>query len=224
MESNGKNIRMRRWHTHYQYSNNSHRRHRQRRWKNPVALGIIQLSARNTGPAFKVGPDFMTRVTHPDLPKGFRNLDSFIMGEKGCRDFMRASADADFSVIEGVRSVWWSWCNRDSQYSHVANILDVPVLLVSMRMEFAKSCGCSKGFLRVRYCQYPGIILNNMGSESTWSLSGIHLPAKVLKSIIGAPKNRISIRHVISGSYGRENDPDANYFQSSLKNISTWKL
>src|SRR3990172_12795683 len=118
---------------------------------------------------FKVGPDFIdpghhTRICH----RASRNLDSYIMGEKGVIEtFMRASADADFSIIEGVMGLYDGLdATEIASTAHVAKILDVPVLLVIDARGVSRSIAAMvKGFSEFDSVNIQGIILNNVGSE-----------------------------------------------------------
>ncbi len=154
---------------------------------------------------FKVGPDFIDPGHHTRIcDRASRNLDSFIMGEKGIIEtFRRASADADFSVIEGVMGLYDGLDSTEiASTAHVAKILDIPVLLVIDARGISRSLAAVvKGFSEFDNVNIQGIILNNVGSERHVKLvrdsltsAGINIP------IIGAlPKNKelsIPSRHL----------------------------
>jgi cobyrinic acid a,c-diamide synthase len=154
---------------------------------------------------FKVGPDFIDPGHHTRIcDRASRNLDSFIMGEKGIIEtFRRASADADFSIIEGVMGLYDGLDSTEiASTAHVAKILDVPVLLVIDARGVSRSLAAVvKGFSEFDNVNIQGIILNNVGSERHVKLvrdsltsAGINIP------IIGAlPKNKelsIPSRHL----------------------------
>jgi cobyrinic acid a,c-diamide synthase len=154
---------------------------------------------------FKVGPDFIDPGHHTRIcDRASRNLDSFIMGEKGVIEtFRRASADADFSIIEGVMGLYDGLDSTEiASTAHVAKILDVPVLLVIDARGVSRSLAAVvKGFSEFDNVNIQGIILNNVGSERHVKLvrdsltsAGINIP------IIGAlPKNKelsIPSRHL----------------------------
>lgn len=154
---------------------------------------------------FKVGPDFIDPGHHTRIcDRASRNLDSFIMGEKGVIEtFRRASADADFSIIEGVMGLYDGLDSTEiASTAHVAKILDVPVLLVIDARGVSRSLAAVvKGFSEFDNVNIRGIILNNVGSERHVKLvrdsltsAGINIP------IIGAlPKNKelsIPSRHL----------------------------
>ncbi len=154
---------------------------------------------------FKVGPDFIDPGHHTRIcDRASRNLDSFIMGEKGVIEtFRRASADADFSIIEGVMGLYDGLDSTEiASTAHVAKILDIPVLLVIDARGVSRSLAAVvKGFSEFDNVNIQGIILNNVGSERHVKLvrdsltsAGINIP------IIGAlPKNKelsIPSRHL----------------------------
>ena len=154
---------------------------------------------------FKVGPDFIDPGHHTRIcDRASRNLDSFIMGEKGIIEtFRRASADADFSIIEGVMGLYDGLDSTEiASTAHVAKILDIPVLLVIDARGVSRSLAAVvKGFSEFDNVNIQGIILNNVGSERHVKLvrdsltsAGINIP------IIGAlPKNKelsIPSRHL----------------------------
>ncbi len=154
---------------------------------------------------FKVGPDFIDPGHHTRIcDRASRNLDSFIMGEKGIIEtFRRALADADFSIIEGVMGLYDGLDSTEiASTAHVAKILDVPVLLVIDARGVSRSLAAVvKGFSEFDNVNIQGIILNNVGSERHVKLvrdsltsAGINIP------VIGAlPKNKelsIPSRHL----------------------------
>ncbi|MDD1745795.1 MAG: hydrogenobyrinic acid a,c-diamide synthase (glutamine-hydrolyzing) [Candidatus Methanoperedens sp.] len=174
--------------------------------KTTVALGLMAaLCKKYRVQPFKVGPDFIDPGHHTRIcDRASRNLDSFIMGEKGVIEtFRRASADADFSIIEGVMGLYDGLDSTEiASTAHVAKILDVPVLLVIDARGVSRSLAAVvKGFSEFDNVNIQGIILNNVGSERHVKLvrdsltsAGINIP------IIGAlPKNKelsIPSRHL----------------------------
>ncbi|TRZ87129.1 MAG: hydrogenobyrinic acid a,c-diamide synthase (glutamine-hydrolyzing) [Methanosarcinales archaeon] len=194
--------------------------------KTTVALGLMAALCRKYRvQPFKVGPDFIdpghhTRICH----RASRNLDSFIMGEKGVLEtFTRASADADVSIIEGVMGLYDGLDSTEiASTAHVAKILDVPVLLVVDARGVSRSLAALvKGFSEFDTVNIQGIILNNVGSERHVKLvrdsltrAGINIP------IIGAlPKNKelsIPSRHLGLHMAG-ENDLDAKLLSEFIE-------
>lgn len=154
---------------------------------------------------FKVGPDFIDPGYHTQVcGRSSRNLDSYIMGEKGVLEtFARASAGADFSIIEGVMGLYDGLdATEIASTAHIAKILNVPVLLVIDTRGVSRSIAAMvKGFSEFDTVNIQGIILNNSGSEKHVKLvrdslsgAGIGIP------VVGAmPKNRelsIPSRHL----------------------------
>lgn len=136
---------------------------------------------------FKVGPDFIDPGHHTHIcERPSRNLDSFIMGEKGILEtFARASKNADFCIIEGVMGLYDGLdATEIASTAHVAKILDVPVLLVVDVGGASRSIAAVvKGFSEFDKINIGGIILNNAGSERHVNLirdslsgAGIRIP------------------------------------------------
>ncbi|MDO9097939.1 MAG: cobyrinate a,c-diamide synthase [Candidatus Methanoperedens sp.] len=164
--------------------------------KTTVALGVMAaLSKKYKVQPFKVGPDFIDPSHHTRIcGRPSRNLDSFIMGERGALEtFARASKGADFCVIEGVMGLYDGLDDTEiASTAHVAKILNVPVILVINAHGASRSIAALvKGFSEFDSVNIAGIILNNAGSERHVKLikdslksSGIKIP------VIGAlPKN-----------------------------------
>ncbi len=80
---------------------------------------------------FKVGPDFID-PTHYSFCEWAVNLDAFMMGEEGVRrSFFRWSYGKDVAIVEGVMGLFDGYRLSDySSTSHIARILDIPVVLV----------------------------------------------------------------------------------------------
>jgi len=100
--------------------------------KTLVSLGAAA-AWRNAGftvSAFKKGPDYIDAAwLSRAAGRPARNLDAWIMGDRRCRDsFLRRSADADVSVVEGNRGLLDGWEGHST--AALARALDAPVLLV----------------------------------------------------------------------------------------------
>lgn len=166
---------------------------------------MAALSRKYKVQPFKVGPDFIDPGHHTQIcGRASRNLDSYIMGKDGVIEtFARASADADFSVIEGVMGLYDGLdATEIASTAHVAKILDVPVLLVVDAHGVSRSIAAVvKGFSEFDTVNIQGIILNNAGSERHVKLVKDSLTYEGIKiPVIGSlPKNKdISIpsRHL----------------------------
>jgi cobyrinic acid a,c-diamide synthase len=139
--------------------------------KTTVAAGLMAALSRKYKVApFKVGPDFIDPGHHTQIcGRSSRNLDSYMMGEKGVLEtFARASKGADFSIIEGVMGLFDGLDSTEiASSAHIAKILDVPVLLVINAHGASRSIAALvKGFSEFdSKVRIQGIILNNTGSQ-----------------------------------------------------------
>jgi cobyrinic acid a,c-diamide synthase len=174
---------------------------------------------------FKVGPDFIDPGHHTRIcGRASRNLDSFIMGENGVIEtFSRASADTDFSIIEGVMGLYDGLdATEIASTAHIAKIINVPVLLVVDARGVSRSIAAVvKGFSEFDNVNIQGIILNSTGSDRHVKLIRDSLTsARINIPIIGAlPKNRelsIPSRHLGLHMAG-ENDPDAKLLSDFIE-------
>src|SRR5208337_2836396 len=99
---------------------------------------------------FKVGPDFIDPTHHTAIcGRPSRNLDSFMMGEQGVLEtFEKASAGADFAVVEGVMGLYDGVEGTEvASTAQVSRLLSAPVLLVVDAGAMSRSaCAVVKGF------------------------------------------------------------------------------
>src|SRR2546429_4014583 len=83
---------------------------------------------------FKVGPDFIDPGHHAAVTGRLsRNLDGWMLGPTVCRQvFLRAAADADISIIEGVMGLFdgSSPVHDTGSTAELAKLLQAPGLLV----------------------------------------------------------------------------------------------
>ncbi len=174
--------------------------------KTTVALGLMAALCKNYKvQPFKVGPDFIDTSHHTKIcRRPSRNLDSFIMGERGVVEtFGRASKGADFCITEGVMGLFDGVDDTEiASTAHVAKILGLPVVLVVNAHGVSRSIAAVvKGFSEFDSVNIQGIILNNTGGGRHVKLitdslrsAGIEIP------IIGAlPRNQelsIPSRHL----------------------------
>ena len=139
--------------------------------KTTIASGIMSaLTHRGLKvQPFKVGPDFIDPSHHTRIcGRISRNLDPFMMGDKGCIDtFIRATDGADIAVIEGVMGMYDGVDGSDiASTAHVARILKAPVVLVVDAKGMSRSVhALIDGYRRydptLLFC---GVILNRIGS------------------------------------------------------------
>jgi cobyrinic acid a,c-diamide synthase len=154
--------------------------------KTSVSIAIINaLQGRGLRvQPFKVGPDFIDPSYHFYVAKRHsRNLDVWMMGRRGILNcFVSACNGSDMAVVEGVMGLFDGMSGRNdfASTSHVAKILDAPVLLVVDASKGARSIAAIiLGFLNFdRKLKIAGLILNNVAGERharyiTDALSGI---------------------------------------------------
>ncbi|MDE1829920.1 MAG: hydrogenobyrinic acid a,c-diamide synthase (glutamine-hydrolyzing) [Thaumarchaeota archaeon] len=119
---------------------------------------------------FKVGPDFID-PTYLSAVSGIsaRNLDAWLMGQRGVlKDFVQNSQQ-DISVIEGVMGYYDGFAgdtNFASTY-HVSKIVKSPVILVLDASKAARSIAATAlGFVKFqKNSRICGLILNKIGSK-----------------------------------------------------------
>ena len=138
--------------------------------KTAVSLGLIS-AFRHRGlevQPFKVGPDFIDTSLHTlAAEKSSRNLDTFMMPASGVFRTFRMNAAA-VNVVEGVMGLFdGSSAGGEGSTSHLAKLLDIPIVLV---VDASKLAG-SVAALVHGYKTYDsslklaGVVLNRVGSE-----------------------------------------------------------
>src|SRR3989442_4783950 len=105
-------------------------------------LAALKERGRRVQP-FKVGPDFIDPGHHAAVTgRPSRNLDGWMLGPTVCRQvFLRAAADADISIIEGVMGLFdgSSPVHDTGSTAELAKLLQAPVLLVVDGSAMARS-------------------------------------------------------------------------------------
>ncbi|WP_197073672.1 cobyrinate a,c-diamide synthase [Paenibacillus sp. FSL H7-0357] len=142
--------------------------------KTTVTLGLIRAFARQglNVQGFKCGPDYIDPAYHAAVTgRSPRNLDSWMTsGEYLLEYFLRSSAEADLSVIEGVMGLYdgKEATGLTGSTAEIAILTESPVLLVlDVRSMGRSAAAIVLGFqqleLRVRIA---AVIVNRCGSAS----------------------------------------------------------
>lgn len=144
--------------------------------KTTFTLGLLRL-LRERGLAvqpFKCGPDYIDTQYH-SLAAGRDsvNLDTFMCGEEHLKEvYSRYGAGSDVNVVEGVMGLFDGYSRMEGSSARIAQILDVPVLLVIN----AKSCAYSVAPVIYGYKNFckgvniAGVVFNMVGSESHYNI------------------------------------------------------
>ena len=174
--------------------------------KTTVAMGLMAALCKNYKvQPFKVGPDFIDPSHHTKIcGRASRNLDSFVMGERGVLEtFKRASDGADFCIIEGVMGLFDGLDDTDiASTAHVAKILGLPVVLVVNAHGVSRSIAAVvKGFSEFDSVNIQGIILNNTGGNRhvkliTESLRSAGITIPVIGALPRSHELSIPSRHL----------------------------
>ncbi|HDM35715.1 MAG TPA: hydrogenobyrinic acid a,c-diamide synthase (glutamine-hydrolyzing) [Candidatus Syntrophoarchaeum butanivorans] len=141
--------------------------------KTVITTGIMAaLKARGLAvQGYKVGPDYIDPGYHREATSNpSRNLDSYLMKPQTIREiFLRNSIGKDISIIEGVRGLFEGVSIQDEvgSTSHIAKILEAPVILIVNARSITKSAAAIvEGFRSFdRDVRIKGVILNNIAGE-----------------------------------------------------------
>ncbi|CAG0998514.1 MAG: cobyrinic acid a,c-diamide synthase [Candidatus Methanoperedens nitroreducens] len=205
--------------------------------KTTVATGLMAALGKNHKvQPFKVGPDFIDPGHHTQIcGRPSRNLDSFMMGERGVLEtFARASRGAEYCIIEGVMGLFDGLdATEIASSAHIAKILDVPVLLVINAHGVSRSIAAIvKGFSEFdRSVSIQGIILNNTGSDRHIklirdSLHGAGIKIPVIGALPGNKELSIPSRHLglhMSGENHPKTSERANFIEQHI-NMDSVKI
>ena len=141
--------------------------------KTLICAGLI-LALRRRGyrvQPFKVGPDYIDPGYHTKAAGvPCRNLDSFLMNEATITEiFVKHAANADISIIEGVRGLYEgiSVDSDEGSTAHIAKILKTPVILILNARSITKSAAAIVlGFKSLDpNIKIGGVILNSVFNE-----------------------------------------------------------
>ncbi len=141
--------------------------------KTTIATGLMGAFAKDglSVQGFKVGPDYIDPSYHTRVTKRHsRNLDSYLLSDRTLLDrFLKASADAEISVVEGVMGLFDGLSGVDEKGStaSVAKLLKAPVLLILDVWSSARSAAASVlGFKSFDpKVEVAGVILNRVAGE-----------------------------------------------------------
>jgi len=143
--------------------------------KTTFTLGLLR-ALRNRGISvqpYKCGPDYIDTQYH-SLAAGRDsvNLDEFMCGERHLRKvYATYGADAVVNVVEGVMGLFDGYSRMEGSSAQVAQMLDIPVLLVVN----AKSCAYSVAPIIYGYMNFcpgvriAGVVFNMVGSASHYA-------------------------------------------------------
>jgi len=120
---------------------------------------------------FKCGPDFIDGGHHSAIcGRASRNLDTWMLsGEENRRLFLRASAGASFSLVEGVMGLFdgVAGSGEEGSSAEIAKLLGLPVVLVLDASASARSLAAvARGFeVFDPSVRLAGFILNRVAGE-----------------------------------------------------------
>ncbi len=126
--------------------------------------------------SFKAGPDFIDPGHHTAATgRRSRNLDGWMLGETVNREiFVRAAADADISIIEGMMGLFdgSSPVNEIGSTAELAKQLDAPVLLIIDGSAMARSAAAMvSGYAKFDpELRVAGVLFNRVGGEGHYRL------------------------------------------------------
>src|SRR2546426_7901346 len=138
-------------------------------------LAALKERGRRVQP-FKVGPDFIDPGHHAAVTgRPSRNLDGWMLGPAVCRQvFLRAAADADVSIIEGVMGLFdgSSPVTESGSTAELAKLLQAPVLLVIDGSAMARSAAALvSGYARFDpNLRIAGVLFNKVGGAGHYHL------------------------------------------------------
>jgi len=119
---------------------------------------------------FKAGPDFLDPMHHTIITGSTcRNLDTWMFPGAILELFQRAASGAGISVVEGVMGFYdgLDGLSEEGSSSHLAKMLDCPVVLVVDASGSARSVGAVvEGFRHYdKGSKIAGVIVNHCGSK-----------------------------------------------------------
>jgi cobyrinic acid a,c-diamide synthase len=161
--------------------------------KTTVTLAIMAaLTARGRRvQPFKAGPDFIDPGHHSAVTgRPSRNLDGWMLGASLNLDiFVRAAADADLSIIEGMMGLFdGSSATEDTgSTAELAKQLDAPVLLLVDGSAMARSAAAmASGFARFdSKLNVRAVLFNRISGEGHYALLKDAVEAETDLAVVG---------------------------------------
>jgi cobyrinic acid a,c-diamide synthase len=141
--------------------------------------------------SFKVGPDYIDPGHHRMVTgRPSRNLDGWMLGLAVNREiFLRAAADADLSIIEGMMGLFDGSSPTDESGStaELAKQLKAPVLLAIDGSAMARSAAAmASGYARFDPAlNVVGVLFNRVGSEGHYRLLKEAVEAETDLAVVG---------------------------------------
>ncbi|MFL0194679.1 cobyrinate a,c-diamide synthase [Clostridium sp. WILCCON 0269] len=137
--------------------------------KTTVTLGLMK-ALINRGisvQGYKVGPDYIDTAFHEHITKkASRNLDLYLMGEKGLKASY-ARGEGQYGIVEGVMGLY-DGKGITSEYSTaaVSKLLKLPLILVlTPKAQSVTLCAEISGLIDFEQIDVAGIILNNINEN-----------------------------------------------------------
>lgn len=146
--------------------------------KTTVTIGLMAALKRKgyIVQGFKCGPDYIDPTYHTAVTgRASRNLDSYMLPHDTVKEiFVRGSAGADISIIEGVMGMYdgKEATSDKGSTAEISILTDSPVLLVVNCQSMARSAAAIvKGFQLLNpAARIVGVIANKVGSEGHYKL------------------------------------------------------
>lgn len=191
-------------------------------------IGTLRAQGLRVAP-FKVGPDYIDPTYHSKAAgRPCHNLDSWMLPHDALRDvFRRATADADFAVVEGVMGLFDGRSGSDEVGStaEVAKLLGLPVVLVVDAAKVARSVGALVlGYQRFDPdLRMAGVILNNVGSahhaaicrEAIISATGLPVFGALIRDeALRAPERHLGLVPAVEGRLAE------SYFEATANKVA----
>ena len=171
--------------------------------KTTIARGLMQALVERglVVQPFKVGPDFIDPGFHTAIcGRVSRNLDPFMMGEKGVREtFVRASTGADIAVIEGVMGMFDGLDGTEfASTAQVMELLSTPgALVVDVKGMSRSAHALVRGYSGYNpRITLGGVIFNRVGSDRHRSLIEAGLETTALGFVRRDPRAVLESRHL----------------------------